>query len=163
MSALQWLEAQSRARTCAKWVQLTPSPEWSMVRQQEHAKHEYASPSPQRRRPNGSQITGRPVTPVHSSKSHGRLLKTKAGFYAVTMSHLDHPRRPSFSHAWFSVTQEATGMKYEAAISPEWNGSIKVVHSRWLQQSHARNRKSLLLSLVVVCGCHAFGRSCSRC
>ncbi|CAM9818033.1 unnamed protein product, partial [Ectocarpus sp. 8 AP-2014] len=38
------------------------------------------------------------------------------------------------------VAEEATGMKYEAAISPEWNGSIKVVHSRWLQQSHARNR-----------------------
>ncbi|CAM9422409.1 unnamed protein product, partial [Ectocarpus sp. 13 AM-2016] len=37
------------------------------------------------------------------------------------------------------VAEEATGMKYEAAISPEWNGSIKVVHSRWLQQSHARN------------------------
>ncbi|CAN0249918.1 unnamed protein product, partial [Ectocarpus fasciculatus] len=37
------------------------------------------------------------------------------------------------------VAEEATGMKYEAAISPEWNGSIKVVHSRWLQQSHTRN------------------------
>lgn len=32
-------------------------------------------------------------------------------------------------------------MKYEAAISPEWNGSIKVVHSRWLRESHARKRE----------------------
>ncbi|CAN0245398.1 unnamed protein product, partial [Hapterophycus canaliculatus] len=38
------------------------------------------------------------------------------------------------------VAEAAAGLKYEAAVSPEWNGSIKVVHSRWLSESLSRKR-----------------------
>lgn len=37
--------------------------------------------------------------------------------------------------------QAPAGLKYEAAISPEWNGTIKVVHSRWLQESYSSKRE----------------------
>jgi len=40
-----------------------------------------------------------------------------------------------------SKLQAATGLKYEAAVSPEWNGAIKVVHTRWLLESHSRKRE----------------------
>ncbi|CAN0182686.1 unnamed protein product, partial [Laminaria digitata] len=36
------------------------------------------------------------------------------------------------------IAEVATGAKYDAAVSPAWNGAIKVVHSRWLEDSFAR-------------------------